>query len=158
VNESCPIFDAALVLLNNWLVERKLPLHVIWVFYEDLTWYRKAFLLRLPVPPENASLARDWYDTGGRFAKGIRIDVNCFLKDSTVCSVWLPEDSCDLACWPHKEFRIHQHPAFREARSTPSNWLWQLARINSSLNGNTGPFCDIPSRRYVSEKSSQANL
>ncbi len=157
VTERFPNFDEALAQLREWLSGRKLPAEVGWVFCEDITWYRKRFLVRLPLPADNISVARAWYATGVRVAGAIRFDVNCASSDVTYCSVWFPGDSCDTAYWPHKGFRIHQHPAFGQARCTGPHLFWWFARTWSSLNYNTGPLCDIPYRKYASNQQGGAN-
>jgi hypothetical protein len=150
VIKPCPNFDQAVGQLREWLSAHKLPAEVGWVFCEDITWHRKRFLVRLPLPADNESLARAWYGTGLGIAKSLRIDVNCDSTDVAFCSIWFPEDSCDTAYWPHKGFGIYQHPAFGQARCTASNLFWWFARTWSSANDNTGPLCDIPYRKRAS--------
>lgn len=156
MTEHFPNFDEAITQLRDWLSANKLPAEIGWVFCEDITWYRKRFLVRLPLPADNVSVARAWYETGQRTTDSLRVDVNCNSAGVTFCSVWFSEDSCDAAYWPHKGFRIYQHPAFGQARCTASKLAWRLARACSSLNGNVGPLCDIPYRNYASNQTLHA--
>jgi hypothetical protein len=90
-----PSFDGAVARLRRFAESQGASADLFWVFREYVTTFRDAECIRVPVPAENAELARAYYEFGRDQALGVTLGVLCQLGGRSACYVWVPSDESE---------------------------------------------------------------
>lgn len=88
-------FDEAKQFFQNFLSEQGFSSDLLWVFGEDVISLENRFLIKVPLPDENESFARDCFDIGRERDFGLGSTAFCLLDRKPCCYIQLPEDDLD---------------------------------------------------------------
>lgn len=92
-----PVFSEAAREFSGFLVSQGVSAELLWVFREDVCWYRQRLLVKVPVPEENTSIVQALYERGVERGLGVRLEVLCVLAGRPCCYIWLPADEEDAS-------------------------------------------------------------
>jgi hypothetical protein len=123
-----PPFDEGLASFLALLDAEGFRTDILWAFREDVTNCRRDYWVRVPLPQENASLARRYYEFGKRKGLGVTLDVLCRLGGRPVCYVWVPGDplAASYAMQGPLKLKVPADPI--DAAPVRSRWVWAVRR------------------------------
>lgn len=93
-------FSEALAHFRSFLDEQGETEPIVWTFVEDVrsrktNRYETDFWIKLPIPQENESLARDSFKVAQKRGLGMAITAFARCKDGLCCTIMMPKDEED---------------------------------------------------------------
>jgi hypothetical protein len=89
-------FEEAVSRFQEFLRKNGWSANLVWVESADLLISgRGAIYVKLPVPSENLTHARDQFTLGMSNGLGILFGTICELKNATCCFAWVPKDQAE---------------------------------------------------------------
>ena len=123
-----PPFEDAVAQFREFLLVRRLPVDVVWVFRDDILHANYASLhVAVPVPVENAALAKAVYqDT--RAVEGPCLLALGRYRQRSIASVWRAKSPEDLVQGAGSGLRLSVAEPVALVRGVPPGlqWLWRL--------------------------------
>jgi hypothetical protein len=80
---------------QRFLSTQGLSSEILWIFREDLVCLPNRFLVKVPLPENNETLAESFFNTGRERNFGICLHGFCLLDGKVCCYVQLPDDNLD---------------------------------------------------------------
>jgi hypothetical protein len=90
-------FAEASRLLAEHLRSQGMPDHLVWIFREDVTAFRRNLFVNSSPDKINRDLAHRLFDLGVNQGRGIRLMVLGFAERLAYCYVWVPADDLDAS-------------------------------------------------------------
>jgi hypothetical protein len=87
-----PPFEEAIKEFQCFIAKQGLSADLLWVFREDISFFKRRILIKQPLPEGNSKTAEALYKRGCREKNGIRLEVLCLLGEKPCCYVWVPKD------------------------------------------------------------------
>jgi hypothetical protein len=97
-------FGATVARFQEFLEQNEYSKNILWLTPEDVLLSGKRFVyVRVPIPIANEMKARNVYDEGVAYGRGLLISTICEMDGSTCCYVWYPrrEEEEPQGLWPH---------------------------------------------------------
>ena len=85
-------FSQAVSDFKKFLNDEKISPDIMWIFREDITWYRGSFFIFWPLPKDNVRMAEKAYELGRQKGLGLKLEVCCWVTETPCCFVLVPED------------------------------------------------------------------
>ena len=156
INET---FEEASLMLSEHLRKQGKPDHLVWIFQEDITGFRRRLFVH-PSPPEvNQELARRLFDLGVKQQRGLKLEVIGFAEHRAYCYVWIPADDAaarqGMTRGLHftigvEDFETGRGRALNRVRH-PLNFAWQP--FYWRFRGESPSVGEVPLRRNLRPRS-----
>jgi hypothetical protein len=148
-------FEEASQGLVECLRRRGHPDHVVWIFQEELTSFRRQVFVH-PSPHEtNRELARQLFNFGVGQGRGLKLKAVGFANHRAYSYVWVPADDIDanqsMTNGLHFNVGLESHDTGRGRviNRVPSPLLFKLQRFYCRLRGETPIVRELPLRRNL---------
>lgn len=129
-------FREAKQLFQNFLSEQGLSSDLLWVFGEDVICLPNHFLVKVPLPAENESLAKSLFDVGVERNFGLGLTAFCLLDGKPCCYVQLPEDDLDAqySLMGNLSVKYSVRSDLINAEPIKSSLLWQKHLLTAKFS------------------------
>ena len=126
-----PDFRDAVEQLKDFLASQNLSPELLWIFREDVVWYKQCIFVKEPLPQGNEIVAESLYERGRQRDLGIRLETLCLLGSHPCCYVWLPEDQMDAeyALLLMSNFIISAPKELKHAKPVRSPLTWRVYKL-----------------------------
>ena len=122
--ETLPDFATAVHRFQEFLREQKLSDNLMWVWREDVMFWRRQLYVKLPLPPENETSARMTYGEGKNLGFGVCLAAFCLLEGIPCCHVWFARDAEDGSRHMCSGLKLSIPTPLRMARPVRNRFRW----------------------------------
>jgi hypothetical protein len=148
-------FEEASQKLVEFLRSQGHPDHVVWIFREEITGFRRQVFVH-PSPPEtNRELARRLFNFGIEQGRGLKLMVLGFAEHRAYSYLEVPADDIDasqsMTSGLHFNVGLENHETGRGRviNRVPSPLLFALRRLYCRLRGETFFVKELPLHRNL---------
>jgi hypothetical protein len=116
---------------QRFLSEQGLSSEVLWIFREDLVCLPKRFLVKVPLPKNNETLAETFFNIGRERNFGICLHAFCLLNEKVCCYIQLPDDDLEsqYSLMSNERVKFSVRTNLINARPVTNFFRWQFYRL-----------------------------